>query len=256
MNLICPICKEVLKQVDKSYKCINNHCFDISKEGYLNLYLKKSANSGDEKDMVKARRDFLNKDYYLFLKQKINELVKGKESLVDLGCGEGYYTSYFEVNDKVGIDLSKETLKIASKKDKGTKYILSSIFNTPLNDKCADIVVTCFAPIAKEEIKRILKDNGHFILVRPDTNHLIELKSAVYDNPYLNEVEDIEIEDMELINEYHISSNALLNNEELNNLFMMTPYYHTTSKEDIKKLNSISELSITFSFIVSDYKKK
>ena len=66
MEILCPVCKEKLSQNEKSYKCLNNHSFDISKQGYLNLSLSSSKNTGDEKNMIKARKAFLDKDYYLF----------------------------------------------------------------------------------------------------------------------------------------------------------------------------------------------
>jgi len=258
MNIICPVCKNELNKIDRSYKCLNNHNFDIAKEGYINLYLKASTNSGDEKEMIKARKLFLNKGHYHFLREKINELIKSFNTidLVDLACGEGYYTSYFEAINKIGIDLSKEGLKIASKTDKNTTYILSSIFNTPLKDHSIDTIITCFAPIAKEEIVRLLKKDGHFILVHPDQRHLYELKEAVYDNPYLNELEDIQIEGLEKIDEIHLSSSSVLDNEELKALFQMTPYTHKTSISDKEKLNYIDKLSVSFEFIISIYKSK
>ena len=42
--LICPVCKNELFFENKTAKCENNHCFDLAKEGYVNLL---SAFSGD-----------------------------------------------------------------------------------------------------------------------------------------------------------------------------------------------------------------
>ena len=42
MNILCPVCKKILYKEDCSYRCENGHCFDIAKEGYLNLNLKNS----------------------------------------------------------------------------------------------------------------------------------------------------------------------------------------------------------------------
>lgn len=255
--IICPVCKKPLEKQDKTYKCINMHNFDISKEGYINLYLKKSQNSGDEKEMIKARNDFLSNDFYNFLRKELNDIIVSYDTVnfVDLACGEGYYTNYFDVENKIGIDLSKNGLKIASKKDKKTTYILSSIFNTPIESNSVDTVLTCFAPIAKEEIKRILKTNGYFLLVRPNVLHLNELRNVVYDNPYDNIVEDIKIDGLTKIKQYSISNKETLNNDQLLSLFKMTPYYHTTSEKDKEKLNFINELSLTFDFVISIYKK-
>ena len=255
MKILCPICKNELIKKDNSYKCINNHNYDIAKQGYVNLNMHNSQNTGDNTEMINARSNFLNNGYYSFLLDEINKHLNIDDKLIDLACGEGYYTSKFICEDKVGIDLSKQGLKIASKNDSSTTYLLNSIFHNPLEDKCADKIITIFAPIAKQEIVRLLKDDGKFILVKPDANHLFELKKAIYDNPYLNEIENIEIEGLSLENEIKISNSATLNNQDIQNLFMMTPYYNTTSKQDKDKLNYISELSISFAFIIDIYKK-
>ena len=255
MNIACPVCKKELIRNDKSYRCENNHNFDIAKEGYLNLNLRNSQNTGDNPLMIKARKNFLEKGYYDFLKNEVNSLLNKEDKLVDLACGEGYYTRDFICEDKVGIDLSKSGLKIASKSDKSTLYILNSIFRNPLFDESADKVITIFAPIAKEEIRRILKQNGEFILVKPDVYHLYELKDVLYEKPYLNEIEDIDIPGLKLINEIKISDKRKVISEDLNNLFMMTPYFNTTSPEDKVKLQSIEELEITFAFIIDVYQK-
>lgn len=255
MNIICPICKNKLVKVERSYQCVNGHNFDIAKQGYVNLNLHNSQNTGDNQEMIEARKNFLNKGYYSFLLDKINTLLSQNDKLVDLACGEGYYTSRFIAKDKIGIDLSKQGLKIASKNDPTTTYLLNSIFHNPLESKCADKIITIFAPIAKEEIVRLLNDDGSFILVRPDEKHLFELKKAIYDSPYLNEVENIRIEGMCLDSEIKISNNATLNNEDISNLFMMTPYYNTTSSKDKEKLKNIEMLEITFAFIIDIYKK-
>ena len=255
MDILCPVCRKMLYKDNNVLRCENRHSFDISSQGYINLYLHKSQNSGDNPVMINARRNFLSKDYYHFLLEKINTLLDENDSLIDLACGEGYYTSSFIAKDKIGIDLSKSGLKAASKRDKSTTYILSSIFNTPLPDGCADKIITIFAPIAKQEIARLLKDDGLFILVKPNEDHLYELKKAVYDNPYLNEIEDILIDDLELIEEIPVKQTSSLNNEDINNLFMMTPYYNTSSMKDKDKLKNISQLEITFSFLIDIYRK-
>ena len=255
MNILCPVCKKILTKSDKVYSCENRHSFDIAKEGYLNLNLKNSQNTGDNAEMIRARKAFLEKGYYDFLRQEVDKFIKEEDSLVDLACGEGYYTSSFKAKDKIGIDLSKTGLKIASKADKTTTYLLCSIFHDPLQDKSADVILTIFAPIAKQEITRILKDDGIFILVKPDRQHLYELKEKIYDHPYYNEVEDIVIEGLILDKEIPLSNKASVKKEDLNSLFMMTPYYNTTSKSDKEKLKDLDDLTISFSFLIDIYRK-
>ena len=255
MNILCPNCKNILSRYDNTYRCEKGHSFDIAKQGYVNLNLHNSQNTGDNSDMINARKDFLEKDYYAFMKDKVNELLNEDDSLVDLACGEGYYTKDFKCKDKIGIDLSKQGLKIASRNDKDTTYLLSTIFRCPLEDESADKMLTIFAPVAKEEIRRILKKDGQFILVKPDKDHLYELKAAIYDEPYYNEIEDIDIPGLELVKEIAVSDKATLDNKDIMNLFAMTPYYHKTSPADKEKLNHIESLEIGFCFLIDVYQK-
>ena len=79
---ICPLCQSQFTQVNNTQICENNHHFDIAKEGYLNLLpvnAKNSKNPGDNKEMMMARRAFLNSGGYLPLAEKlsltVNELL-------------------------------------------------------------------------------------------------------------------------------------------------------------------------------------
>ncbi|MBR4485343.1 MAG: SAM-dependent methyltransferase, partial [Erysipelotrichaceae bacterium] len=90
MNILCPVCKNILHKSDKFYSCENRHSFDIAKEGYLNLNLKNSQKSGDNAEMIKARKAFLEKDYYSFLREEVDKYIKTDDELLDLACGEGY----------------------------------------------------------------------------------------------------------------------------------------------------------------------
>ena len=254
MDILCPVCKNKLDLSGRSFRCCNGHNFDIAKEGYLNLNLKNSKNTGDNPDMIKARKRFLEQGYYSFLKDEVNKLLHEDDSLVDLACGEGYYTKDFICKDKIGIDLSKSGLRIASKSDKSTLYLLNSIFHDPLRDKCADKVITIFAPIAEEEICRILKDDGRFILVRPDERHLYELKEAIYEKPYLNEAKDVIIKGLTREKQIAIEKKMCVKKPYIEDLFMMTPYVNTTSQKDKEKLTSIEQLDISFCFLIDIFK--
>ncbi len=256
MKLICPKCNQPLEVEGKSCKCSNRHSYDFSKEGYINLLLKESVSHGDDVQMVKARTSFLNTGAYSFLRDALCELVKKENSslLLDLGCGEGYYTSAFSSKEKYGFDLSKSALKYASKHDKTTQYVVSSIFHIPLENEVADTIVTCFAPIASLEIERLLKENGCFIVVTPDENHLIELKELLYQEAYKNEVKDIEI-NLKKEKELHIQEKFEVDTEHLLDLFQMTPYAYKTDIHAMNKLKEIEKMTITASFVIRLYRK-
>jgi 23S rRNA (guanine745-N1)-methyltransferase len=78
-NFICPVCGKELIKNNKSLTCKNNHNFDIAKSGYANLLLSqqiKAKHHGDDKVMVRSRRDFLNKGYFNLLLESVSETVK------------------------------------------------------------------------------------------------------------------------------------------------------------------------------------
>ena len=94
---MCPICQQVLSHQQKDWFCKNNHHFDEAKEGYLHVLPGQKKDHGDEKTMVKARSNFLETGHYSFLRDYLIALTRQfpHQSLVDFGCGEGYYTRTF-----------------------------------------------------------------------------------------------------------------------------------------------------------------
>ncbi len=97
-NLIrCPVCGKNIFKSANLYICENKHTYDISKEGYVNFVMCNTKNSkqpGDSKEMMIARKDFLNSNNYKPLLDKIIEIIRAnvKEGIiVEAGCGEGYF---------------------------------------------------------------------------------------------------------------------------------------------------------------------
>ena len=257
MTLVCPICQLPLKRSEHSAVCENRHCFDYAKSGYLNLAINEKSNDhGDNPAMVKARISFLESGCYLPLKdalQKVSESFQ-PETALDLGCGEGWYTRGLSGKDKYGIDLSRDALKHAAKTDPDTQYILSSIFHLPFSGESADLIVTCFAPAATDEILRVLKSGGHFIYVTPGPHHLYELKQVLYETPYLNQEKEL-ISDLKKIDTVLVTAKFEVNNEQLMNLFEMTPYAYHTGIEGIEKLRHLNCLSLSEEFTITVFEK-
>ena len=195
MILLCPLCNNYLTKNDKNnfYKCTNNHCYDIAKEGYTNLLLANQKHSlcpGDNKEMVNARKEFLNKDYFLPLSNKINDILTDycnnkNIAILDAGCGTGYYLNNLQKKfnncSYFGVDISKFAVMKASKENKNISYFTANIFNLPFSNNSIDIILNIFAPKPEKEFRRILKNNGIILEVTPSTNHMIELKKVLYD---------------------------------------------------------------------------
>ena len=111
--MICPLCKKPLEKKGKSYLCPSAHCFDLAKQGYVNLLSvkeKSSLDPGDNKEMILSRRKVLDRGYYRVIGDKIKEIFKkiAPKKVLDLGCGEGRIIRYL-LDDKIeffGVDIS------------------------------------------------------------------------------------------------------------------------------------------------------
>lgn len=269
-NFICPVCGQALVDNGKTLFCHNKHSFDKAKSGYINLLLSSSqGNHGDSAEMIKARRSFLEADYYLPLAELLSSVVSHYTPqncvIVDAGCGEGYYTEKIinhladqGKNPEVyGVDVSKHAADFAAKKHKNINFAVSSVTDLPFADSFADAVISVFAPFAAEEFLRILKPEGVVIKAFPLERHLFSLKKLLYENPYENEVGDIPPEGFEkLERREHISEITVIDKEMISALFSMTPYFHRTSLEDKEKLKEIESLKTEICFGIDIYKRK
>lgn len=267
----CPVCGEILEISGKSYVCSKRHSFDIARSGYVNLLISKhtgKAVHGDNKLMVQARRDFLEKGYYSPLSEalsaKVSELAENGSVILDAGCGEGYYTA--AVRDKLdkseiaaevyGIDVSKIAVEAASKRRKQILFAAASVFHIPVADESCDILMTLFAPYCGEEYYRVLKKGGYMVMAIPGEEHLWQLKEAIYDTPYKNEVKPYGLEGFEHMDVQHIScSIALDSQEDIQSLFSMTPYYYKTGRKEQERLAALNSLETQVDFQLLTYRR-
>lgn len=259
IKLICPVCSGALSRTDKSYRCENNHSFDIAKQGYVNLLTgnhKDGSLIGDNKDMANSRKAFLEKGYFDSLKNGIVSYIKENTDenavVVDICCGEGYYSHKIkeEIGRQVcGFDISKEMVKLAGKRKNGNTYFVANLSKIPLQSESIDFAFHLFAPFHEKEIERILKEKGRVITVVSGENHLYELKELLYETPYKNDEKPPVTEKLKLYDKFKITEKVLLRTpEDIEALFRMTPYYYHTKPEDKEKLRGISQLPVTLDF--------
>lgn len=271
LEIICPVCGEPLELVEKTYRCAKGHCFDRAKSGYVNLLPPAPGGKrhGDDKRMVKARTDFLDRGYYDPLAHAVADCVAGfgfdHVCLVDAGCGEGKYT--VDVRNKlislgrtveiVGVDISKEALIQAARRSKEMTLCAASTAHMPLPDRCAHVVLNIFSPFMGGEFARVLKPEGRLIRVVPLERHLWELKALIYETPYENPAPEVEAEGFDLVDQRLLRYTIELNSgEEIMSLFQMTPYYYKTGASDQEKAAKAHYLRTTVEFGVFVYQKK
>lgn len=266
IKAICPVCKSELKKDAHSYRCENSHCFDISKEGYVNLlYGKNKSGSliGDNRDMALSRRLFLSKNYFSALSDGVIEMIKEntdeKPVLCDICCGEGYYGE--KIKDAVeceliSFDISKEMLRLCAKRKKSDFSFVANGNNIPLESESIDLAFHFFAPFQEKEFSRILKKGGTILTAVAGENHLFELKELLYETPYKNDEAPPKTESLILKEKRRFSKKVVLESkEDIQALFRMTPYYYHTSDTDKAKINGLESLETTTEFVVYRYEK-
>lgn len=257
---LCPVCGSPLTLDAKTASCQNGHGYDRAKSGYINLLLsQRSADRqhGDDIGMVRARKRFLDGLWYLPLWEAICRMLPGnapKDVLLDAGCGEGWYTERLRSASGMqtyGIDISKEAVNLAAKRDKGSLYAVASAFSLPFADRSVGIVTDFFAPLAEAEFSRVLAPGGFLLKVMPDKRHLYGLKTAIYDSVYETETDETVPFGFSLVRKERVSFTVSLpDHETVAALFSMTPYAHNTTSADLKKLDALNGIVTECAFVL------
>lgn len=263
VKLLCPVCKSELNKNDRSLKCDNGHCFDIAKEGYVNLLTGSKAGEliGDNRDMARSRKNFLDKGYFRPLADSLCKIINSinPSAVLDICCGEGYYTQLISEScnaQTLGFDISKEMVRLAAKRKCGADFFVANMSDIPLADGSIDCAVHLFAPLCEKEFARIIANGGYLITVCPGEDHLWGLKTALYDTPYKNEELSPEIEGFKFEKAVHTKASIVLENQEdIEALFRMTPYYYHTSETDKQKLATLDTLATQTDFYIRIYRR-
>ena len=265
--LRCPVCGATMQADEggKSCRCtgVRTHCYDFARSGYLNL-TRPGDGEGDLREAIRARQLFLGAGYYEPLSREINAILEdlNAKTVLDAGCGEGYYTNRMAEADRavLGVDLSRAGIDVAAKSAKqnatDVSFAVGSIFSLPVGDATCDVVTNLFAPCCEGEFSRVLKDGGYLILVGAGERHLMGLKEVLYENPYLNPGRaDLPIE-MKEIDRRRLTYTITVEGEEaIEALFSMTPYYWRTSEADHAKLKNLQTLTTEVDFDIFIYQK-
>lgn len=263
-ELTCPVCGGVLARADRTLRCARGHSYDLAKQSYVNLLMRNQSSDkrhGDDKRMVAARQAFLDAGWYAPLRDALCALaVKycgACADVLDVGCGEGYYTAAvraaLEAAGKrcraVGIDISKTALIAAAKRDSALSLAVASVSALPVGEGSCDLLMNIFAPQDDAEFRRVLRPGGVLLKAVPLERHLFGLKAAVYDRPYENPAPDYAPAGFELAERVDVCAAITVSPQaQIENLFMMTPYYYKTGAADQAKLRALDALETEIAF--------
>lgn len=264
--LMCPVCRQSLNLIERTWRCEQGHSYDVAKQGYVNLHVvqhKHSKNPGDTPESVDARRAFLQGGYYQPLQQAVVDLLKqlNVKAILDIGCGEGYYTSAMQqvVEQCVGVDIAKNAVQRAAKLNTEVTWVVGTGATLPVLDHSMDACTSLFSPIPQTEIARVLKDDGYLIVVTPASEHLYAMREALFEqvNPHTPEKFVEQLQNLfELKQEQIIDAPFVLDQQALKNLIAMTPYAYKASPERRLQLEQQLQLEVTASFQIYVFQKR
>jgi len=279
--LQCPVCREPTVRSEAGCQCAQKHTFDAARQGYVNFLLahkKHSKEPGDNRDMIKSRRRFLDRGHYDKLSDGINEAIAGNLqaseragacTILDAGCGEGFYLKrlkdFLSRSDQdrlfnyYGVDISKYAVQQATQRDRTMNWFVASVIDLPFAQSSLDIIFNIFSPVNFPEFSRIIKDTGKLVIAYPGPRHLNGLREVIYPVARQHEETDMAeqaaglfaLSDRTRVN-YQLE---LTSSPEIMDLLAMTPYYWNIDLSTRKKVEALDRLALDVDVMISVFSK-
>jgi 23S rRNA (guanine745-N1)-methyltransferase len=263
----CPICDSPMTVFEtKSLICSNNHTFDFTKQGYINL-TTHPIKTKYSKELFEARRKLIAGDgFFEPLSQAIAEIInkhvavkKGTISLIDMGCGEGSHLSnicdivssdYKKTVTGVGIDISKEGILVASKNYTNKIWIVADLANTPFKGNQFDVILNILPPSNYAEFNRLLKADGLVVKVVPQSGYLKELREVIFDQPEKQSYSNVDTvkrfnENFQVVDSSRLCYTVTLDKPSIQSLVQMTPLSWAITEGQVKSFLKGDSTKIT-----------
>ncbi|MGH3621088.1 MAG: putative RNA methyltransferase [Sciscionella sp.] len=273
----CPVCGESLAGDGQTVRCVEEHVFDIAREGYVNLLLPQHRHSKDpgySKEMIAGRRDFFDAGHYQLLADGVANVItsylpeRTERVVLDAGCGEGYYLRRLRTRlgeqgqdgatTLCGIDISKHGIRVAAKRDPRGLYAVAGTYHMPVLADHVDVLLTHFSPVSAADFLRVVRSGGVVLIGGPGEDHLYSFKKLLYDTPTKHEPTPTLADEpgFELINTHRIRYNlALRGRGEVANLLLMTPYYWSVDQAIQARLAELAALDTEVDVVLHAYRR-
>lgn len=271
--LACPLDGDPLLRQGTSWRCAAGHSFDISAQGYTHLLpvqQKRSRDPGDSKEMVAARRRYLNAGFYqpiaaLVSRTVLANLPAGRAAAcLDAGCGEGYYLRELAAAGDgqrlalLGLDISKWAVLAAAKQDKRPNWVVGSNAKLPVLPATLDRVLCMFGFPVYAEFARVLRPGGELLQVDAGPDHLRELREIIY--PTLKPeraAEPLSPAGFSVLPAESLRYTVTLGGaEQIGDLLTMTPHLYRASAEGRAKAAALTALSLTVDVRLTRFRRE
>ncbi len=278
LNLVCPFDGLPLAGTGASLACAHGHTFDRARDGYINLLPvqdKASRDPGDSKEMVAARRRFLETGAYEPIAEALSAAViasVGRHAkqqpitVLDAGCGEGYYLDRLaqrlaarpETIHLAGIDISKWAVRAAAKRPGvPVAWSVASNRRPPFATGSIDLIACLFGFPVWEGFASVQPAGGEVILIDPGPDHLHELRALIYPEVKRGDRPALAPQPGYLPLAAHVvtARTHLATPLAIADLLAMTPHAHRATADGRARLAACATLDITIDVEVRAYRR-
>ena len=177
----CPRCGTAFSRCGSSLRCVNGHTFDPSRKGYVN-FVPNVAPGRYGKTLFESRRRILEGGFYDPVIDAVRSAMPQNPNVVlDAGCGDGTFTKALQKETTVGLDLSKDAIRLASGGGGPILWTVGDLTHIPLKDDSTDVILNLFSPAHYAEFARVLKPGGKLLKLVPQEGYLREIRALMAD---------------------------------------------------------------------------
>ncbi len=268
----CPLCQLPLLSAEGHWACGARHRFDCAREGYVNLLpvqFKRSKEPGDDREMMQARRAFLDAGHYRGMRDGVIAMINGLlpdryVRWLDIGCGEGYYTSALAMavaarsgqGRVYGLDIAKTAVRAAAKRYLRVRFCVASSQRLPFIDASLDGILRIYAPCNPAEMYRVLKPGGLVVTVAPGPRHLFQLKGRVYPQAMPTPLKDEHFTGFSPLAEQRLRFDLELSGEAAGQLLQMTPFAWRATPDVVTALTGLKAFNCETDFILRAWRRE
>ncbi|MEO5679108.1 MAG: methyltransferase domain-containing protein [Acidimicrobiales bacterium] len=255
------MCRAALDDLDgRTFGCGAGHRFDRARDGSVDLLQpgRPRRETGDDADMVRARRALLERGRYDVLIEGLRAIAErlAPNTVLDVGCGEGTITAALcgPGREVVAFDLSKAGVRLAARRlGPSATCCVAGLTDMPAVDGSCDLVASVMSPTSEAEFLRVARPGGHVLVVSPGPDHLDGLRRLLYADYRPHDGEVPLADRLNVAGVERLRSEVVLDRAEAELIWAMTPYRWNAPSEGVERLRAATTVALTVDFIATTF---